>query len=327
MNKTDWLPGIRVLIGGLLVAALYLYTTWRKAPPAAKEKRRREEPGEADDGVLEDLDRRAQLLLEELKELTAERHHLSEERFAAEKARLETAAAAALRARDEHLRGVAKAKASSSPSPSPAARPSPSPQGFFATHPQLKGALWGGGVVIFIVALVLLLGQNEKARGDGDSITGKDPNAVAEDQRAGEEEQFLRQALEALQAHPEDVKLAAEVGHELIWRRRPDEAAAVTERALSADPFHLENRIHQAALGAFRGDPQGALRKLQHLADTYPDGHEALLFLGSIYMQMGDSRHALESFERFAAQAPASEQPPGLQQGISMLRQQLGIQP
>jgi tetratricopeptide (TPR) repeat protein len=177
------------------------------------------------------------------------------------------------------------------------------------------------------VALALLLGQNEKSRGDGDSITGKDPNEVAGNRQTGEEEQALRQALAALEAHPEDVNLAAELGHELIWRQRPNEAVAVTERALSVDPFHLENRIHQAALGAFRGDPQGALRRLQHFADTYPDGHEALLFLGSIYIQLGDQRHALESFERFAAQAPASEQPPGLQQGIAMLRQQLGIQP
>ena len=325
MNETHWLPGIVVLVGGLLVAALFLYSSWQKAPSTGHAKRKQKQggQGEAQEGTLEDLDRRAQMLIDQLKELTAERHHLSPERFAAEKARLEAAAAAALRAKDEYLRGGAAAPPP--PSPSPAgqkdAAASP-PNGYFGRHPQLAGALWGAGVVGFVVVVALLLRQNEQARGERDSMTGNNPN-----QAAGQPQQdtAFEQAVELARNFPDNVPFTADVVHELILRQRLNEATLLTERSLAIDPFHVETRIHHAAMAAARGDPDGAVRKLQHLADTYPGAHEALLFLGSLHEQRGELRGALESFERFVAEAPSSEQVPELQPHVAALRQQLGL--
>ncbi len=54
--------------------------------------------------MRDDLERRAQSLIEQLKELVADKHNLAPEQFEAEKSRLEREAAAALRARDEYIR-------------------------------------------------------------------------------------------------------------------------------------------------------------------------------------------------------------------------------
>jgi tetratricopeptide (TPR) repeat protein len=323
MNETNWLPGIVVLGGGLVLAALYLLASRKKA--AAKPK----------DGTLEDLDQRAQSLIEQLRELNADRHHLSDAQFAAETARLESEAAAALRARDEHRKGGEKTKEKEAPA-ARAASGRAAPAGFFARHPELKGALWGGGVVSFVVALGLLLSQSTKERRDDETMTGKDPNEVAGTRGAGQGQQgqhpqqaemdrMFQAALEEVKKNPENLEAAAEVAHTLIWRQSWDEAASITERSLSLDPFHVESRIHRAAIDASRGDVEGAIKQLEHLANTLPDAHEALLFIGMIAMQGGDNERALESFERFAADAPPAEQPPQLLDGIAMLRQQLGI--
>lgn len=321
MNQTNWLPGIIVLAGGLLLAVVYLFASRKQA---AKPR----------DGVLEELERRAQMLIEQLRELSADRHHLTDEQFAAEKARLELEAAAALRARDEHTATVAKKAAAAAERPAAAAaKAAAAPTGFFGRHPELKGALWGGGVVLFFVVMGLLLSQSTQERGENDSITGKDPSeaagtrGMAQDGPATDEEQMIRAAIDEVKKNPENVEAAAEVGHALIWRQRWDDAASLTERALATDPFHIETRIHRAALEASRGNPEGAIQKLQHLADTFPDAYEALLFIGMISMQGGDNARALESFERYAAETPASEQPPQLMDGIAILREKLGVHP
>src|ERR1700736_1767980 len=134
MAQTHWLPGIIVLAIGLAIGVAFLFRLRQNA-----------RPGLDADGRLADLDRAAQLILDQLKELVADRHHLEAAQFDAEKSRLEQEAAAALRARDEYARGRAVAQGVSE-KPAPVA--ATAPQGWLARHPQLKGALWGGGVVL-----------------------------------------------------------------------------------------------------------------------------------------------------------------------------------
>jgi len=324
-TPTHWLPGIIVLAGGLLFAVLYLLTTRQKRPKNAA-------PAQASttDGTLDDLTRRYQGLIEQLRELNADKHHLSPEQFQAEKTRLELEAASALRARDEHQRGLTKqaekAPSSGKSSGKDSGKAAEAPRGFFDRHPQLIGAFWGAGVVVFGVVLWTVLQQNERPRGENDTATGRvPPGAQAEAQAPQQEDTELKTMVEQVNQHPENVEAAAMVAHELLRRQQFDQANSITERALGMDPFYVENRIHHALLLAVRGDAQGAMAQLQHLADTYPDAHEALLFLGSIAGNSGDLRRALDCFERFAAEAPADEQPPQLAEGILQLRRQLGV--
>src|SRR5687768_12345182 len=94
-QQTNWLPGIIALAISVLCGVAYLLLQRRKGgAPASVEPQR--------DGVRDDLERRAQSLIEHLKELVADKHTMAPEQFEAEKSRLEREAAAALRARDEY---------------------------------------------------------------------------------------------------------------------------------------------------------------------------------------------------------------------------------
>ena len=307
MTQTQWLPGVIALAVGLVCGLAFLFFRKGSTRPAA-----------AVDDRVADLERRAQLILDQLKELSADRHHLDAAQFEAEKARLEQEAAAALRARDEYGRAAAR----QTPAKPVAPEAAPSPQGWLARHPQLKGAFWGGGVVLFAVILGLLLSQDQKPRQDGMGATGKTP-PMAE---AGEaqEDPVLNEAMANYQAHPDSVEAMSRLSHELINRQQFQEAARLTERSLGLDPFHLESRIHRAVLVAVEGDREKGQKALEHLANAYPDAHEARLYLGLLALQEGQERTALEALERYSVEAPPSQQPPRIAEVIATLRRKLG---
>lgn len=306
MTPTDWTPGLLVLAAGLAVAIVYLLVTrGRTLAPA--------EP-QGKEGRGEDLDRRAQLLIEQLKELEAERHAMTSERYAAEKSRLELEAAAALRARDE-----AGTQAGRS------APVAPEERGPLARHPQLRGALWGAGVVLFFGVLGYLLVSEQKPRDDGESATGRAPPGSGRPtgQNGGVDAE-LAAAKERMKARPHDLDAASLVAHELIRRQGFQEASDVTERSLALDPFHVESRVHRLVLRAAQGEVEGAAIELERLVDLYPGAQEGLLFLGAIAMRSGDLSRALGYFERFSVEVPRDQLPPQLERAISQLRQQVG---
>jgi len=308
---TNWIPGLVVLAGGAVSAGAYLMLNRR---PGAR-------PGpKAEDPAAADLEIRAGQLIEELRELELNRHQLTPERLAEERGRLEREAAAALRARDERLK-VAKAAPPTGGRPGKPKKgePAPAPAGFFGRHPELKGALWGAGAVAFIALAGLWLVENQKPP--------RDAGGMGDEQQAAqpaEDDAEFQDALARARQDPQDVDLGASVVHELIQRQEYAEADALTERALGIDPFHLENRVHRAVLKAARGDAKAALADLQHLADTYPNANEAVLFTGALAMQLGDKQLALDALERFAARARPDERPAQLLDTIRSLRAELG---
>src|SRR5215831_14457580 len=308
MTQTQWLPGVIALAVGLVCGLAFLFFRKGSTRPAA-----------AVDDRVADLERRAQLILDQLKELNADRHHLDAAQFEAEKARLEQEAAAALRARDEYSRGGAAPKIPAKPIPPEAAS---APRGWLGRHPQLKGAFWGGGVVLFAVILGLLLSQDQKPRQDGMGATGKTPPMAGAPE--AQEDPILNEAMANYQAHPDSVEAMSRLSHELINRQDFQEATRLTERSLGLDPFHVESRIHRAVLVAVEGDREKGQKALEHLANAYPDAHEARLYHGLLALQAGNERTALEILERYSAEAPPSQQPPRLADVIATLRKKLG---
>ncbi len=307
---TNWIPGLVVLAVGFVAAALFLLLNRSKGTPAQQPR----------DGALEDLDRRYQSLIEQLKELAAEKHTLPAERYQEERTRLELAAAATLRAKDEHQKKDG-AKAPARPVPTPAMTKGGLP-------PHLMGAVWGGGIVLFFGVLGYLLVSEQRPRGEDDTATGRVPPGMAANadaqQQQGQLEPELAEAWERLKANPSDLETAALLSHELIRRQMYEDAERITLRALAVDPFNVELRVHKGVLRAVRGDESGAEQELTQLVDTYPDAQEALLFLGALAARRGDKAKALENFERFAVEVPANMQPPPLLSAIQQLRTELG---
>ena len=141
-----------------------------------------------------------------------------------------------------------------------------------------------------------------------------------------DEAKELQDALARLADHPEDLELAAKLGHELIRLQRFDEAQRITEQSLGFDPFHVEHRIHRAVLRSAQGQSQQAIEELQHIATTYPHSEEARLFLGGLRMEIGDHKGALEAFERYLAEAPPDDVPPQLPQVVGELKSRVASQ-
>lgn len=294
-QETNWIPGLLVLGAGAVSAILYLLLSrkqWRAS-------------GRNTEGTREDLEQRAQLLIQQIKELKADSHGLSPERYEAEKSRLEQEAAQAFRARDKQAANRSGPQSAPLPPPTRKAR--------------IQSALWALGVVLFFGVLGYLLVSEQRPREEDAMATGKRLPAAKPDE---EDPQFLA-AVARAKAQPFDLENVSMVAHELIRKQQFAEAQTLTLRSLSIDPFHVESRVHRAVLRAAEGDLDPAVADLQHIVDLYPGGQEGLLFLGSIKLRRGDRQGALENFERFAIEVPRDQQPPQLMQAIAQLRNEM----
>lgn len=317
--ETHWGPGIIVVVAGVVVALVLLFLARKKTAPI-----------EEKDDRLADHERKVQALLEQLRELNQDSHLMPEADFKAEKARLEAEAAAALRARDEYAGALVTAnRMAEKAAPGKKAEAAPAPAGFLAQNPQLKGALWGASIVGFFVLLGLLLTQETKPReemGGGPMTGGGSTSAMGGQQQNAAmdaEEHEFQELQKKLQQNPDDLELSARVAHELLRRQDFNGAGALTDRALTIDPFHTEARVHHEVLRGLKGDAMGALDQLEKIGKAQPDGDEALLFAGALAMEVNDPRRALRNFESYASITPPNEQPPQLAQGIALLRQQV----
>jgi hypothetical protein len=309
VTETHWIPGIVVLSLGLIAGALYLFFG-RKGAAATPADR------------VSDAQRRLDSLLSQLREHQAEKHQQDPAAWQEEHDRLERAAADAMRARDEVTRapdGTAGKGKRAQPEAAPA------PIGFFGRHPQLVGAAWGAGVVIFFGALGLWLSQDQKPRGEGETATGtvgrggasSGPGAAADDSD-------FQTALARTRNNPgADLTLTSEVIRELISRSDFPQAQDINERALAADPFRTDLRIHRAFLQVVQGQREAGMTELSRIADLYPDGSSALIFRGMIHMQEEQPKAALEDFEGYLAVTPPQNVPPQLRAGVAQLRRQV----
>ncbi|MFL5319604.1 MAG: tetratricopeptide repeat protein, partial [Myxococcaceae bacterium] len=313
-EPVQWGPGIIVIVVGVVFAAIVLFLLRRKAVPVVETNDR-----------LADLDRKVVTLLEQLRELGADQHLLNATDFATEKARLEKETAEALKARDEYAAALTRANAMTAEATGgkPGAAPATQPTGFLAGNPQLKGALWGAGIVGFFVLLGVLLTQESKPReenkGGAPMTGGGAPQATA----AQTEDREFQELQKKYNANPDDVDLSAQLVHEMLRRQDFTNASAITERALTQDPFHTESRIHRQVLRGLKGDTMGSLEELEKIGAAQPDGQEALLFAGALAMEVDDKRRALADFQRYAASAKPEDQPPQLRQGIALLERQV----
>ncbi len=273
------------LFSGALLGVVYLVLTRRD---------RRDDPDIAAEAA--DAERRKELLVEQLRELSEERHKLGEVLYAAERARLEGLAAEALKSRDRALEGLKRAEAK-------AARKSRASQGPLARRPQLRGALWGGGIVAIFAILFVVLKSSEAPRVEGGGMGSNNPGRAGAATSDPHDSQ-LQALIDAVQRSPQDVRPLVALGHELLFRQAFEQASDLTERALRIDPVDVEARAHRAALRSARGDDQGALADLLHLVQRYPNEGEPWLWRGLVARRAGQKDLALDSLRRFKTVAP-----------------------
>jgi len=308
VTESHWIPGLVVLSIGLIAGALSLLL--RRKPAAAVPTER-----------VGDAQRRLDSLLSQLREHEGEKHQQNPAEWQTEHDRLEHAAADAMRARDEVAISTAKA------GPGKKGEPATAPRGFFGRHPQMVGAAWGAGVVIFFGARGLWLSQEQKPRAEGETATGTVGRGAPGAPGADDDRDF-QTALARSEENPGgDLALTGEVIRELISRSDFQQAQELNERALGVDPFRTDLRVHRAFLQVTQGQREAGMAELGRLADLYPDGSSALIFRGMIHMQAQETRAALADFEAYLAATPPQNVPPQLRAGVAQLRQQVGGAP
>ncbi len=316
LHQTNWVPGVAVLGGALLVAVIFLLVSRRKHGPTAAAF------------SSEDLEVRYQGIIVELKELAANKHLHAPEAWAAENSRLEQAAAAVLRQKAGVTHDSLKAQARAEKRVAVTAEAT----GFFAKNPALKGAIWGAAVVLFFVVLGVLLSRESKDRNDGDSITGMkaggsdapmrprdNPEAAADPNDDPE----LKAAIQRAERSPEDIEALSGAIKSMIQHQLFDDVTPLIRRATALDPYHVPTRTYRAVMLAVEGQTMTALDELQHIADTFEGAYEARMYAGMLAMQSDDKERAIAQFERYLVEAPVSEQPPMLRMGIAQMKKEL----
>ncbi len=249
-------------------------------------------------------------LLGQLKEHAANKHLFEAKAWAEENARLEREAAEILKARataaHEALKATARAAA-------------PAPTGFWATHPTLKGILIGLGVAGFFGVLFVQLNSQSKDRGpEGGPMAGGAPMAAPP--RMANSGPSSAELLEKARAHPDDIELLADVAHALVKENALDQLPVIVARGTAIDPYHVRMRIFRSLVTAIDGQSPRAIDELERLARTYDGAYLGRLYAGMLSLDNEDQDRAIENFERFLQEAPASEQPPMIRAAIEQMK-------
>lgn len=294
---TNWIPGLAVLGVGIGVALVYLLTSKRLQTDAPVPE------------SLDDFEARYQALLSQLKEHYANKHLLPAETWAAEKTRLEQAAADVLRARDgkktDEVKKQARAEKLAKAEPT-----------FFSKNPALMGGLIGGAVVAFFAFIGITLTQNAEPKREDMAQQQPPPMQPRPDGKI--------EALAAkVQANPDDIDAVTDLAIHLIRRQAFQEAKPLVLRAMLIDPYHPKARVGHAVVKAIEGDLPGSIRDLEHLTARYPEAYDGFMFAGMLSLEDNDQQRALRNLETYVDLAPASEMPPMMRVAVQQLREQL----
>ncbi len=293
---TNWLPGLAVLGVGVATALVYLLSSKKlQADAPAPES-------------LDDFDARYQRLLAELKEHIANKHLLSDEAFATEKARLEQAAADVLRERankkSDDTRKQARAEKLAKAEPT-----------LFSKYPAVMGGLIGGGVVAFFAFLGWQLTQNSAPKPE--EMPRQPPPMQARSDAK------LEALAARVQSNPEDVDAVSDLAILLIRRQAFQDARPLVQRAMLIDPFHPRARVGQGVVRALEGDLGGSIDELERLTARYPEAYDGFMFAGMLSLEDNDETRALRNLKRYVELAPASEQPPMMRVAVKQLEEKL----
>lgn len=190
--------------------------------------------------------------------------------------------------------------------------------GFLRARPQLRGALWGGGIVGAAMFLYFTVQDAQHPRASSNAMpmpqaaadTGNGSNATTAGHPQEAESESITQLTQWLTDHPEDTDALAKLSHKLLRAMMLNEAGIVNERLLKLNPNHPEGKIHAAVLRASQGNGEqaDALRDLTALVTADPTLHEAWFFRGMLSMQAGDMATMKESFEGYLKHAPPGPQ-------------------
>jgi len=317
-GSTDWLSATAMLLSGLIVGFMFIYSSMRRKQAAAASG--------SEDLELRDLVARRDALIQQLRDLEDVPAN------AAERTRLEREAAQVLRKLDGKTPHIA---AASRPSP---ALPPPAPSS--GMNPTLKGFLWGVGSIAALGFLGWFVYSSSTDKG------AQTPNAMqpaatqsmpAQQQRQPSTDPVVQQLEAAVANAPEDnnarISLAkAYLEHEnmmgvfeqtqAVLAKSPEEPRALTYQAIvrmamgqtdvagkmldvatKRDPKLIDAWVGIAWLNFQSGKPQDGEKAIAEAMKQHPEQKERL---AEILTQM---RNAKPAAKELPANHPALPEP------------------
>ncbi|MCU1230470.1 MAG: Cytochrome c heme lyase subunit CcmH [Acidobacteria bacterium] len=267
----DWLTASAILLSGLVVGFMFVYSMKRSARTGEAERR--------------DLQAKLDARVQQLREL--EDVGGSDE----ERARLEREAADALR----ELEGVA-APPTTSTTPTPATEKKP-------TGP-LAGFLWGAGSVAAIAALIFFVTSSAKQRGANEGLTGGQPAGAAPMQQAAASDPEIQRLEAAVKATPDDLALRNELAKAQLDRENMPAVVEQTRYVLQRAPNDARALTYEALVRIATNQVDDALPMLEKAVKIDPSLLETQVALAWIYTNAGRTAEADAAMKEAFARHP-----------------------
>lgn len=294
MGEIDWTSAIAVLGGGLALglALVMLSRKGETAGPARDLGR---------EAKLEDLKRRRELLVEQLRDLD-DMHSAGATVAADERSRLEREAATVLRDLSRLEAGETAPRHPTTAAPSG------------GLSPQLRGALQGGLIVGFFALLFFVLQSTTRVREDGMGITGNDPRPAgaamggpgegmaqgmpADHPEPGEDTPRLQAARAAAAADPGSMAAKVEVAFAFADAGQWMEAYKTSEEILALEPGQPDALMVQSSIRLVMGQLDKAIELADEVITNHPTHTKALAYRGMLAFRAGDRPGAIANLER-----------------------------
>src|SRR5205085_5420126 len=267
----DWLTASAMLLSGLVVGFMFIYSMKRTARTGEAERR--------------DLEEKVHARVQQLRDL----YDGTDE----ERARLEREAADALRELEN---------ASPAPRATIATKPATPP----APPSAMRGFLWGAGSVAAIAGLVFFVTNSAKQRSANEGLTGGQPASSAAPMQqapAATDPEVLR--LEAaVKATPDDLALRNDLAKAYLDRENMLGVVEQTRYVLQHSPNDARALTYEALVRIAMNQVDSALPMLQTAAKNDPGILETQVALAWIYTNSGRTAEAEAAMKEAFAHHP-----------------------
>lgn len=290
-SSTDWLSATAMLLSGLIVGFMFIYSSMRKKQQAAATPA-------GEDLELRDLVARRDALIQQLRELEDVPAN------AAERTRLEREAAQVLRELDgKNVRQpVSASRPVAAVAPEPAA----------GMNPAVKGFLWGAGSITALGLLGWFVYSSSTDR------TAQTQSAM---QPAAQQVDPAVQQLEAAVASaPEDVNARIDLAKAYLEHQNVPGVLEQTQAVLAKSPDEPRALTYQALALMMKGQTDVAGRMLEEATKRDPKLTDAWVGRAWLDFQTGNRDDGEKAMQEAMKQRP--DQQPRLEQILTEMRNQ-----
>lgn len=296
-GSTDWLSATAMLLSGLIVGFMFIYSSMRRKQQTAA-------ASGGDDLELRDLQARRDALIQQLRDLEDVPAN------AAERTRLEREAAQVLRKLDGKRPAAGQAPRLSTATPSPAQSP--------GMNPTIKGFLWGVGSIAALGFLGWFVYSSSTDR------SAQQPSAMqpapTQSQPAQAADPVVQQLEAAVASAPDDVNARINLAKAYLEHENMMGVFDQTQAVLAKSPEEPRALTYQALVRMAMGQTDVAGKMLDEATKRDPKLTDAWVGKAWLAFQMGKRDDGEKAMQQAMKQRP--DQQPRLEQILAEMRNQ-----